>query len=195
MLGGLDSSPLGRAVAAAVDVTTEIPLQVDTWLLAPLQVLARLHVVCARGFTADESLGRPRDTDEVVDALHIGSLPPWREVPARLDMLADVLTSTTQAPAVLVASITHGELLALRPFHWGSGLIARASVRLVLASRGVDPDLLTAPEAGMLSMGRASYVSALRAYVSGEPAGISEWVRWNAAAIGYGAQSARQTHG
>ena len=43
---------------------------------------------------------------------------------------------------MLVAAIAHGELMTLQPFRWGSGLIARASVRLVLASRGVDPDLL-----------------------------------------------------
>ncbi|MEY3734421.1 MAG: hypothetical protein RL347_1780, partial [Actinomycetota bacterium] len=85
--------------------------------------------------------------------------------------------------------IAHGELLSLRPFRWGSGLIARASLRLVLASRGVDPDLMSCPEAGMLSLGRSSYVAALRGYATGEPDGVAEWIRWNAAAIGYGASA------
>ena len=101
--------------------------------------------------------------------------------------LADILTHPTTAPAILVAAVAHGELMALQPFRWGSGLIARASVRLVLAARGVDPDLLGCPEAGMLSLGRSSYVASVRAYRSGEPAGVGEWIRWNASAIGFGA--------
>ncbi len=35
----------------------------------------------------------------------------------------------------LVAGIAHAEIAVLRPFAWGSGLIARATVRLVLAAR------------------------------------------------------------
>lgn len=184
---GLDDSPVGRAVAASVSVTAAVPGQVDAWLRAPLQVLAHLHVIAARGFEDDDHLGRPRLDDVVIDPLHIGAAPASSTISDRLIGLADTLTRPTRAPAILVAAIAHGELLAIRPFRWGSGLIARASVRLVLASRGVDPDLLSCPEAGMLSLGRSSYVAALRAYASGEPAGVAEWIRWNASAVGYGA--------
>lgn len=190
---GLDGSPLGRAVAASVAVTTAVPQQADVWGRAPLQVLAHLHALAARGFEEPESLGRPRQSDEVVDPLHIGATVPWQEVPARLTSLADLLTAPTDAPALLVASIAHGELLTLRPFRWGSGLVARACVRLVIADRGLDPDLLSCPEAGMLSLGRTSYVSALRGYASGEPDGMAAWVSWNAAAVGFGA-SAESPH-
>ncbi len=186
---GLDDSPLGRAVAASLAVTSAVPSQVDTWQRAPLQVLAHLHVLAARGFEADDDLGRPRRQDEVVDPLHMGTPVPWREVSDRLVALADVLTRPTEAPALLVAAIAHAELIALRPFHWGSGLIARASVRLVLAARGVDPDLLSCPEAGMLSLGRSSYVEAIRSYQSGTPEGVAEWIRWNSAAVGFGASA------
>ena len=185
----LDDSPLGRAVASSLAVTSAVPGQVDAWLRAPLQVLAHLHALAARGFEADDDLGRPRRQDEVVDPLHLGAPLPWQEVADRLVGLADVLTQPTTAPAMVVAAIAHGELMVLQPFRWGSGLIARASVRLVLASRGVDPDLLGCPEAGMLSLGRSSYVAALRAYRSGEPAGVAEWIRWNASAVGFGASS------
>ncbi|MFZ8980652.1 MAG: oxidoreductase [Candidatus Nanopelagicales bacterium] len=190
---GLDDSPVGRANAAALAVTAAVPGQVDAWLQAPLQVLAHLHVIAARGFEDEDALGRPRTTGDVIDPLHIGTPPLAGEISDRLVALADVLTQSTRAPAILVAAIAHGELLSVRPFRWGSGLIARASLRLVLASRGVDPDLLSCPEAGMLSLGRSSYVAALRDYASGEPEGVSEWIRWNAAAIGYGAQAARTT--
>ena len=166
-----------------------VPGQVDPWQRAPLQVLAHLHALAARGFEEADALGRPRQHDEVVDPLHMGTPLPWSEVSDRLVGLADVLTQPTEAPALLVAAIAHGELMTLQPFRWGSGLIARASVRLVLASRGVDPDLLGCPEAGMLSLGRSSYVAALRGYRSGEPAGVAEWIRWNASAVGFGASS------
>ncbi|MFM7599243.1 MAG: oxidoreductase [Actinomycetota bacterium] len=191
MLAGLDDSPLGRAAAAALDVTAEIPHQVDTWQRAPLQVLAHLHVLAARSFADDSDLGRPRTADDVVDPLHIGALPSAAEVSPRLASLADVITTSSAAPAIVLASIVHGELLALRPFAWGSGLIARAGVRLVLASRGVDPDLMSAPEAGMLSLGRRSYVDGVRDYMSGDPSAMARWVMWNAAAVGFGASSAR----
>lgn len=186
---GLDESPLGRAVASSLAVTAAVPGQVDAWQRAPLQVLAHLHALAARGFEDADALGRPRQHDEVIDPLHMGAPLPWSEVADRLVGLADALTEPTEAPAMLVAAIAHGELMTLQPFRWGSGLIARASVRLVLASRGVDPDLLACPEAGMLSLGRSSYVAALRAYRSGEPAGVAEWIRWNASAIGFGASA------
>jgi hypothetical protein len=186
-LKALDDSPLGRAMAASLAVTAAIPEQVDDWKRAPLQVLARLHSIAARGFEDAETLGRPRQGDDVVDALHAVRPSPAADVPGRLVALAGILTRPTSAPAVLVAAIVHGELMCVQPFRWGSGLIARASVRLVLASRGVDPDLLTCPEGGMVSLGRSSYASALRAYATGEPEGVGEWIAWNAAAIGFGA--------
>ena len=178
-----EDSPMGRAVAAAEAVTAAIPRQVDTWSRSPLQVIAHLHVVAARGFDRDDARGRPRDTDEVVDPLHIGLIRPVTDISPRFGALATVLTRPTQAPAVLVAAIAHGELLALRPFTWGSGLIARASLRLVLAARGVDPDLWGCPELGLLAQGRPTYVKALKAYASGEPAGMAEWIIFNAEAI------------
>lgn len=189
--GRLDDSPLGRAVAAAVAVTADLPAQVDTWQRAPLQVLAHLHVIAARSFASDSELGRPRTSDDVIDPLHIGVVPPVAEVSPRLASLADLITTPSDAPAIVQAAVVHGELLTLRPFAWGSGLIARAGVRLVLASRGVDPDLMTAPEAGMLSLGRRSYVDGLRDYMSGDPAAMARWIEWNAGAIGFGARSVR----
>ncbi len=178
-----EDSPLGRAVTAAISVTAAVPRQVDAFGRAPLQVIAHLHVLATRGFATEDERGRPRATDDVVDPLHIGALPAVADIAPRLDALAGVLTRPTQAPAVLVAAIAHGEVLALRPFAWGSGLVARAMVRCVLAARGVDPDLLGCPEVGMLAAGRSAYVKALRGYASGEPEGVAEWIIWNAHAI------------
>jgi Fic family protein len=186
---GLDDSPLGRAAAAALAVTAAVPSQVETWQRAPLQVLAHLHALAAYGLEEESAIGRPRATDEVVDPLHIGAAPSPADVSQRLVALGDLVSSGTSAPALVEAAIVHGELMVLRPFRWGSGLVARASLRLVLAARGVDPDLLSCPESGVFSLGRSSYVAALRGYQSGQPGGVAEWIRWNAGAVGWGASA------
>ena len=71
----------------------------------------------------------------------------------RLGDLSQVLVAST-APGILVAAVAHAEVATLRPFGWGSGLVARALPRLVLAQRGVDPVMLGAPEVGLRAGGR-----------------------------------------
>ena len=185
----VDTSPMGRVLMSALRVTAEVPSQVDAWSTAPLQVLAHLHARVAKGFVPDDELGRPRVGDIADDPLNIGELPNADEVTPRLEALAAILTMPTEAPALIVAAVVHGELLDLRPFTWGSGLIARAAVRLTLAARGVDPELFTIPEGGMFDLGRPSYVNSIRAYASGEPVGVAEWLIWHAEAIELGAKS------
>ena len=82
------------------------------------------------------------------------------------------------------------------PLHLGSlpaasvaadRLAALALLRLVLASRGVDPSLFSIPEHGIWQQGRPAYVKALRAYASGTPEGVRDFLVWNATAIGLGA--------
>ncbi|MEC7103478.1 MAG: oxidoreductase, partial [Actinomycetota bacterium] len=83
--------------------------------------------------------------------------------------------------------IVHGEIQAARPFAWGSGLIARASVRLVCADRGVDPSLFSIPEVGMVHVGRAACARALKAYAAGD---LPTYFAWFFDAIRSGAQAA-----
>ncbi|MCW2945902.1 MAG: filamentation induced by cAMP protein Fic, partial [Actinoallomurus sp.] len=123
------------------------------------------------------------------DPLEIGPPPAPAEVAARLDTLSGLLTSPTGAPAVVVAAVVHGELLALRPFGWGDGIVARAAARLTLVDRGLDPKSLTAPEVGHAELGTA-YREAILAYASGTPAGVAHWVRHCAEAVGLGARDA-----
>lgn len=73
---------------------------------------------------------------------------------------------------------------------WGSGLLARASVRLVLAGRGVDPSLFSIPEHGMLKPWEGpAHVAALRDYASGTPAGVTSFIVWQATAVALGARA------
>lgn len=184
----VDESPMGRVLAAAIAITGDVPDQVETFQKAPLQVLARLHAVVAHEQSDIQALGRPRTPEEAVDdPLNLGAPPPAQEAAGRLALLADLVTGSTRFPALAIAGIVHAELLVARPFAWGSGLIGRACVRLVLAGRGVDPSLFSIPETGMMNLGRPAYVRALRAYNAG---GLTEYFDWFATAMTSGAQSA-----
>lgn len=184
----VDDSPMGRVLGAAAAITAEVPAQVDVFTKAPLQALARLHAVAAADEVSEPQLGRPRvDGETADDPLRFGDAPPAREAAGRLALLGDLVTQSANAPALAIAGIVHAELLTARPFVWGSGLVGRASVRLVLAGRGVDPSLFSVPETGMMNVGRPAYVRALRDYVAGD---MVAYFRWFATAIASGAQAA-----
>lgn len=155
----------------ALRVAEAVPGLVDGWTRAPRQVLARLHVLAARGVVEAERLGRP-------DAAAATA--------ARLDALAALVAGGTQAPPLLLAAVVHGELLALRPFPGPNGVVARAAARLTLIGRGFDPRGLIAVEVGHLDR-EPEYVGAANAYVTGTRDGLRSWLRHCATAARAGA--------
>jgi len=165
----------GRLCAAALRVNTELGSLADTWRRAPLQALARLHVLAAAGSVPDDLLGRPK-TDPAVAA--------------RLAGLAEVATSS-EVSGVVVAAVIQGDLLDLEPFGFADSLIARAASRLVLVSRGVDPDALTVPDEGMLRLGSDRLTAGIADYRSGEPQAMASWLIYVAATVQQGALIAR----
>ena len=183
----LDDSPIGRTLRGIVGLHAEVPHLVGVVGIAPGQALARMHAVVARGIADEAELGRPR-RGEPNDPLRLGAAPPAEEVAARLRGLTQLLVGS-RAPGVLVAAIASAEVAVVRPFRWGSGAVARALPRLVLAQRGVDPELLVAPEVGLRELGRPAYVRALRGYQSGSPEGVAAAVAHLAAAVTRGAQA------
>ncbi|GAA2074650.1 Fic family protein [Actinomadura alba] len=175
--GGGEHGLSDPVVQGALRISAEIGLLTETWRQAPRQALARLHVLAAAGAVPPDGLGRPRGAgDDVSDPLELGPPPPAREVAARLDVLSGLLTTPTEAPALVVGAIAQGELLVLRPFGWGDGMVARAAQRLTLVERGLDPKSLTAPEVGHAELAD-EYAGALRAYAEGTPQGVALWVR------------------
>ncbi|MFI0449129.1 oxidoreductase [Actinomadura sp. 6N118] len=171
------NSPTDPVVQGALRVSAELGSLAETWRQAPRQVLARLHVLAAADAVDDADLGRPRGEGQgVKDVLDLGEPPSPAEVASRLDMLSGLLTGPTKAPAIVVAAVVHGELLTLRPFGWGDGIVARAAQRLTLVARGVDPKSLTAPEVGHAELAD-QYADALRAYATGTPEGVATWIR------------------
>jgi hypothetical protein len=156
--------------AGAVRVSTELLSLVPTLSRSPLQVLARLHTLAAKGSVPDDQLGRPA----------AGS--------SRLTDLSHLMLEHTSAPALVVAAVAHAKILTVAPFTSHNGIVARAFERLVIVARGVDPPSLTVPEAGHLSL-RHEYESNLLAYRDGGPAGVHSWLLYAAAAYTAGTES------
>lgn len=163
----------GDAIAQdAVRVSTELLGLAPLLSRSPLQAFARLHALAARGTLADDELGRPRGAESA----------------ARLRDIAALLTSTTSAPALLVAAVVHADLVSVAAFPSHNGIVARAVERLVLVARGVDEKSLVVPEAGHLA-NRAAYESNLRGYAGGTRNGVHSWLLYAPEAYAAGADA------
>jgi hypothetical protein len=147
---------------------------VGTWQRAPLQALARLHLLAAADLAPqEESLGRPRFDSGVAQ---------------RLDLLAQTVVGS-RAPAPVLAAVVHGELLALKPFGTADGVVARAASRLVAVSSGLDPHSLGVPEVFLLRR-RQAYLDAAAGFESGDVEAVGGWVIFCCAAFEDGAREA-----
>ncbi len=163
-------------------------------------MLARLHLLAVGD--GDPAAGRPRRAGEgaeelfplelePVESVEVDAvdgpppvLPPApgaEEVAARLDQLSRLLVARAEgqgvgAPALVVASVVHGELLALRPFGAYNGMIARAAQRIVLIAEGLDPKAICPAEVGLAELGTDTYRRALAGYLAGTPEGMAAWI-------------------
>jgi Fic/DOC family len=179
--------PEARVVGAALRLTVEAGQLLSVWRQSPLRVLARLHLVVAAG--RGEDVGRPRQRGEEVDEPLVElPLPGAGEVAGRLEGLSELVVTGSSAPALVLAAVVHGELLALRPFTSGNGLVARAAERIVLVGSGLDPKSVCPAEVGHAELGRAAYLAALDGYVSGTPEGMAAWIAHCGRAVELGAR-------
>lgn len=185
-----------RTVGAALRLTAEAGQLLDVWRKSPLRVLARLHLVAAGGDADEQRVGRPRLPGEpVADAVPGGGsstlpelpeLPDAAEVTSRLDALAQIVVDGTEAPALVLAAVVHGELRTLRPFGSYNGLVARAAERVVLVGSGLDPKSICPAEVGHAEQGREAYEQALGGYASGTAEGMAEWIAFCGRSVEFG---------
>ncbi|BAL85532.1 hypothetical protein AMIS_3120 [Actinoplanes missouriensis 431] len=164
--GGTVTDP---TVQGALRVAESLGGLVDLWPRAPRQVLAKLHVLAARGVVHDHDLGRLVSGAE------------------RIDALSALVAGNEETPPLLLAAIVHAELITLRPFAGPAGVVARAAARLTLIGRGFDPRGLVGVEAGHLER-EPEYVGSAGAYATGTPDGVRSWLRHYASAVTAGAQ-------
>ena len=90
----------------------------------------------------------------------------------------------------MLAAVVHGELLGLAAFPTANGIVARAASRLVSTATGLDPHNLGVPEVTWLKR-VAEYRTLSRAFASGTPAGVGEWIVFCCEALEAGAGEAR----
>ncbi|WP_018332823.1 hypothetical protein [Actinomycetospora chiangmaiensis] len=161
-------------LAGALRVAEALGGLLPTWRRAPLQALAKLHVLAATDRVPESELGRPR----------VGP-----EVGARLDGLAGLVAGGTSVPGPVLVGVVHGELLALAPFTVGNGIVARAAARLTAISTGLDPKGLVVPEVGHLRA-QAEYTAAAAAFATGTGDGLARWFAHEVTAWRTGAKEA-----
>jgi hypothetical protein len=163
-------------VQGALRVATAVPGLAATWPVAPGQVLARVHLLAARGLVSDDELGRP--------------LPARPALKIVLNRVAQLSAGDSPPSPILLAALIHAELLALRAFAGPNGVVARAAARLILISSGVDPRGLIAVDVGHQQRER-EYVATANAWPSGEPESVPAWLRHYGAALAAGADETR----
>lgn len=143
---------------------------------APAQALARLHVLAAADLVDDpDALGRPRTGAGVAP---------------RLDLVGQLVTGATTAPAPVVAAVIHGEILSIAAFPTANGIVARAASRLVSTITGLDPHNLGVPEVTWFK--RVSDYRILSAgFSSGDPDALAKWIIFCCEALTVGATEAK----
>lgn len=169
-----DGEVTDPVLAGALRIAESIGPLLPTWQRAPLQALARLHVLAAADLVGDDDLGRPRAA---------------RGVSARLDLLAGLVAGGTSAPGPVLSAVVHGELLTLAPFGVADGVVARAAGRLTLIGTGLDPKGLAVPEVFYYRQ-RSRYLAAASGFGSGDREGVAAWLLLCCEAIEAGAREA-----
>jgi hypothetical protein len=146
----------------------------STWQRAPLQALARLHVLAAAGLAPAPQLGRP---------------DPSPDVTARLGGLAQLVAGGSRVATPVLVAVVHGELLTLAPFAHVNGVIARAAARLTMVSGGLDPKGLVVPEVAHLRYER-EYRASAAGFAGGGPEVVGAWIVHCCLALAAGAKEA-----
>jgi hypothetical protein len=106
--------------------------------VSPLQAVARAHAVLARGLLPEDDLGRIRADPAAAE---------------RMASLGRLLTAPTTAPVIVVAAVAHAELITVRPFSIGNGIVARAVEHMIMIAGDLDRPPVTVPELGAPAIG------------------------------------------
>lgn len=181
-----DPDPAVADVRAAVQATAESERIVGLVRTAPLQALARLHVAGFGQVIDPAALGRPRIGDETCEEFaDAGPAPSADLVAVRLAALTDLVRAGTSGavPGLVVAALVHAEIVAVRPFVYGNGIVARAMERALIQATGLDPTGVAIPEMGHLTQRTHVYGGALAGYAQGSAEGVGLWLRHAADAV------------
>ena len=180
--------PVEQVLRGAIQATAETEHVRGLLVRSPAQALARLHVAAASELLPVDQVGRPRHGEETSrEFVDLGMPPAPADLPARLAGVGELIGLAGEVPVGLAAALVHAELVVLRPFVRGNGVVARATERALVAAAGLDPTGVSVPEAGWLAGGGTAYLGALTAYASGTPEGVGLWLKQAAEAMVRGA--------
>ncbi|NLG23484.1 MAG: Fic family protein [Actinomycetales bacterium] len=185
-----EPNPVEQVLKGAVQVTAATESATAASLASPAQLLARLHVAAAAGLLPADQVGRPRRPGETCAEFEefLGAAPGAEELAGRLGQVYDLLaTIRSGGSALVVAALVHAELVTVRPFVTGNGLVARALERVVHRVGGLDPTGVAVPELGHAQKVGADYRGALTAYGQGGVEGVRLWLLHSAEAAVTGA--------
>lgn len=154
------------------------------------ELLARLHTAAMRDLVDPDDLGRLRSDQQPRDLTGLGAAPVGAELAARLSLLTRTLADT-RVPALVSASVLHGEMLTLRPFVAGNGVVARAAARLWLVVHGLDPTGAVVAEEGW-AQAPNPYLGAAAGFGTGTAQGVAAWLTFCARSVVSGAQVGRE---
>ncbi|MCL3861366.1 cell filamentation protein Fic [Actinotalea sp. K2] len=189
------SGPEGRAVVGALRVQAEVerlmraPGATGVRGAMPFgQLAARLHALGVGEDVGDGVPGRPRSGGQPLDLRGLGPAPVAGELDARLAALGALAGAPLprEVPALVLSAVVHGEMLALRPFTQGNGVVARALFRHQVTTGGVDPVGVVVPEA-VWAQEPNVYLSAAAGFATGSPEGVARWLRYCAESVTQGA--------
>ncbi|MPZ64581.1 MAG: oxidoreductase [Pseudonocardiaceae bacterium] len=176
-----DGSVDDPVLAGALRVAEALGGLLNTWQRAPLQALARLHVLAAADLVGDEGLGRPAGPQAALNPALVS---------ARLDTLGRLVVGATRAPGPVQVAVVHGELLALQAFGSADGVVARAAARLSAIATGLDPKGLVVPEVAHLRR-ESEYRAAAAGFATGEHDALATWIVHCCDALVAGSREAR----
>jgi hypothetical protein len=117
----------------------------------PVPALAELHRRLTSGLVGADNAGAHRRTDQAVHDASLGRIIYFATEPAaiadELELLgAWVATAGVREHGLVTSGVLHHGLLRIHPYEAANGRLARIAGRLVLRTRGLDPDGLAAPE-------------------------------------------------
>jgi hypothetical protein len=138
--------------------------------------------------SGSDALGRPRVGDETCDEfVDLGPAPDPAVVSSRLAALSELVlagaSAASRVPAAVITSVVHAEIVSIRPFVHGNGLVARAMERALVQALGLDPTGVSVPESGHVANGGPAYLGALTAYGRGTASGVGLWLTQAAEAL------------
>lgn len=167
-------------VRGALRVTHEVGELSTLWRSAPLQVLARLHLLAAADQADADVLGRPRDPTSA------------RRLAGLMSEVARSTRAESPVPALVVAAFVHAE--AAEAFDPAGGLVGRAAERVVLMASGVDRSGVLVPEVGHL-VDADGYVEDRARLLTGTDVAVAIWVERCCRAYTAGAEATAQMLG